>query len=190
MRFGKKTIIILILVFIASCVGGFFYANIRRDKALYDDTKYDRSSLTDNFAVYEGNDYSFTFTCEMNRLRGIKGVFACPGETNGYLYYSISSTSGEVLGEGRVKISSLKSGRFTFLGFKEIKESAGKDFTITLSCDHSEDNPVMVKFVPDSSVPGFCYTYLEWSLTNMIMFVFCIAFLTVFVFVLIKIFRK
>ncbi len=189
---NRKKIIILIIASAAVLAAGYFYSFVKRDCALYN-TDYSRSQMLPSVNIHEGNEFRYTFHCDKDNLTGIKVIISAVNadKPKGTITYRLFDGDGSRISDDfTMKFSRFKNGKFTFLNTDTIKNSAGKDFTLVISCDADEDNGVILSGQPDDGSVAVSYTYVMWDLETMIIFIIFAAYLAAFMTVLLKIFRK
>lgn len=185
---SRKKIIALIIVFILTLTGGYFYAFITRDAALYGE-EYKGMQTVDVKVLNPEEEFSFDFHCDKENLTGFKLVLSVP-EGKGSLTYSlVDKKSGKTEGNFERKLSRIKNDKNNEFEVEEIKDSAGHDYTATirLSADAAK---LSVKGYSEEKVPAASYYYGVWDVVTMIVFVLFITYMVAFILVLRKIFRK
>ncbi|MCM1307778.1 MAG: hypothetical protein NC223_04185 [Butyrivibrio sp.] len=188
---NKKTVIRLIIAILIIAAGSYFYAYIKKDAALYD-TSYTRSQMVPSIGIYSDRDFVYEFTADGGSLTGMKLMLSYAGKKTGVIEYSLTECGSDVCAaSGSLKLSKFKSGKFSFLDIKTIKDSAGKRYRLTVSCANSEEDAALAAVVPDGfETPAVCCTYRVWDLQTMLISAFLAAYLAVFVTVLVKIFKR
>lgn len=188
---NKKTVIRLIIAFLLIAAGSYFYAYVKKDVSLYD-TEFTRSQMVPSISIYSGHDFIYEFDSDSDNITGMKLMLSYSGKKTGSIEYSLTEcvTDNEV-SSGSLKLSKFKSGKFSFLDTKTIKDSAGKRYRLTVSCGNSREDAAVAAVLPDGTdTPAVCCTYRVWDLQTMLISVFLAAYLVVFVMVLVRIFRK
>lgn len=188
---NKKTVIRLIIALMLIAVGSYFYAYVKRDTALYD-TEYTRSQMVPSIGIYSGHDFIYEFDSDSDNITGMKLMLSYSGKKTGSIEYSLTDCStGSEVSSGSLKLSRFKSGKFSFLDTKTVKDSAGKRYRLTVSCGNSEENAAVAAVLPDGSgIAAVCCTYRVWDLQTMLISAFLALYLVVFIAVLVKIFRR
>lgn len=189
---NRKKIILLIFAVVAVVIGGYFYAYVKRDSALYN-TDYARNEMTAAAQVCADSEFRYTFTCGDDNITGMK-VLMSPEDSSkpsGTIRYTLSDADGKsVSSEKTMKISRLKSGKFTYLKMDRVEYTKGKQYTLVIKCDNDKGSGVTVSGQPDNHAAALCYTYVKWDLQTMVIFVIFAAYLIAFMTILLRIFRK
>ncbi len=190
---NKKKIVRLIILLLIIVVGSYFYAFVKRNVYLYD-TEYSRSSMVSAVQIYDNNDFEYKFDCNKDKLTGMNLLLSAAAKSskNGIIEYTLYDDEGNKVSDTRsIKISRFKNGKFTFLDFDTIDDSNGNSYLLKITCDKIEGSGAMVAVQPDDlSTVAAQYTFITWDLQTMIVFIISMLYLVLFIFVLLKIFRK
>ena len=113
------------------------------------------------------------------------------GKVSGKISYELTDENGNsVSGQETLKISRLKSGKFTFLNMDKVEYTKGEKYTLVIKCGNDKGEGVTISGQPDNLTPAICYTYVKWDLQTMVIFVLFAAYLIAFMTILLRIFRK
>ncbi len=161
MKQRVKKIINWILIVAVILVIGFFYAFVRKDRAVF--------TAPAGMSAYNGHDIVCDFECSSDMLAGMKIQFASNADKSGTInYYLLDSEGIEATESESTKIKSLKTDKYTLLKLDKIKDSKNKKYTFAISCDNKMDEGVTV--LENTQIS---YSYIEWDSETMI--VFCLG---------------
>lgn len=133
----KKIVSCLVIILVVLL--SFFYAHIDKNSYIYD-RNADTSSFYGTGILLEGQEIVQTFVAEENTIDGINIKIATHGNVDGvFLLCKVLDENKEEVGNVQVKSNDLESNKFNQIAIPSIFDTKGKQYTLVLSVENSDD---------------------------------------------------